>query len=341
MDVAPPVPGTAPGRETPAEARLEYHRLHRAGPRGAWRPLLGVLVVLVGAFLLAPLVWQLVFAVGFVALGEPLVDSLQELVDTRDPSPLTLAFLNVVLASAIGLVWAASRLLHRLPLRWVTSVGPRMRWRYFTACFGLSVLALVATLVVTALVPQDVAGAAVEANDFTSTTRDFLLVVLLLTPWQAAGEEYLFRGYLTQAIGGLVGGELLARVLAVVVPALLFGLAHGAQDLPVFFDRFAFGLVAGVLVVVTGGLEAAIAMHVLNNFLAFGLALAFADLGDALNPTGGSWWSLPGTLTQSLVYLGLAWWAARRMGLPRTVDRGVLAGPDRPVYRSGSAPQGA
>lgn len=325
----------------PPVRALDYHRLHRAGPRGAWRPVLGVLVVLVGAFLLAPLVWQLVFAIGFVLRGDPLVESFEALVDTRDPSPMTLAFLNVVLASAIALVWAASRLLHRLPLRWVTSVGPRMRWRYFGACFGLSLLALCATLVVSSVVPQDVDSVAVQVNDFTTTTRDFLLVVLLLTPWQAAGEEYLFRGYLTQAIGGMVGGEVLAKVLAVLVPALLFGLAHGAQDLPVFVDRFAFGVVAGVLVVVTGGLEAAIAMHVLNNFLAFGLALAFADLGDALNPTGGSWWSLPGTLTQSLAYLGLAWWAARRMGVARTVDGGVLVGSDRPVYRSGSAPQGA
>ena len=94
--------------------------------------------------------------------------------------------------------------------------------------------------------------------------------------------------------------------MAVVGPALLFALAHGAQDPPVFFDRFAFGVVAGVLVIATGGLEAGIAMHVLNNWLAFGLALAFGDMGSTLNPTGGTWWSLPVTLTQSLVYLGLA-----------------------------------
>jgi len=42
----------------------------------------------------------------------------------------------------------------------------------------------------------------------------------------------------------------------------------------------------------TGGLEAPIAMHVLNNFLAFGLALTFGDLTTALNAEGGSsWWT--------------------------------------------------
>ena len=89
-----------------------------------------------------------------------------------------------------------------------------------------------------------------------------------------------------------------------------------------FVDRLAFGMVAGILVIATGGLEAGIAMHVLNNFLAYGFALAFSDMSPALNPTGGSWWTLPATLTQSLVYLALAIWAARRMGSRRAVDRG-------------------
>ena len=38
--------------------------------------------------------------------------------------------------------------------------------------------------------------------------------------------------------------------------------------------------------ITTGGLEAGIAMHVLNNFLAFGAALAFGDMTTALTPTG-------------------------------------------------------
>lgn len=70
-------------------------------------------------------------------------------------------------------------------------------------------------------------------------------------------------------------------------------------------------------------------MHVLNNFLAFGLALAFGDMASALNPTGGSWWSIPATLTQSLVYLGLAVVVARAMGLRTTADPAGLVAPSR------------
>ncbi len=215
--------------------------------------------------------------------------------------------------------------MHGLRPRWLASVFPRIRWRWFAVCLGLAVVSLFATLVVSAMIPASSSDAQVSGtlNDFTSTTRDFLVVVLLLTPLQAAGEEYAFRGYLTQAFGGLFH----TRVAAVLGPAVLFALAHGAQSAPVFFDRFAFGVVAGVLVIATGGLEAGIAMHVLNNWLAFGLALAFGDMGSTLNPTGGSWWSIPVTLTQSLVYLALALLVARRTGLRTVTNPAVLVAP--------------
>ena len=45
------------------------------------------------------------------------------------------------------------------------------------------------------------------------------------------------------------------------------------------------------------------------------MALAFSDMTTAMNPTGGTWWSLPVTLTQSLVYLGVVLWVARRAGI--------------------------
>ncbi len=207
-----------------------------------------------------------------------------------------------------------SRVLHGIPPRWLASVRPRIRWRFLLACLAVSLVALVATLVAGALVPGQDGDVSSHANPFTTSTFHYLLVILFLTPFQAAGEEYLFRGYLTQAIGGMFGSAW----VAVLLPAFLFGLAHGlGQSPPVFFDRFAFGLVAGVLVVRTGGLEAGIAMHVLNNFLAYGVALAFGDMATTLNPTGSNWWTIPVTLTQSLVYLWLAvpsaaGWGSRR-----------------------------
>ena len=99
-----------------------------------------------------------------------------------------------------------------------------------------------------------------------------------------------------------------------MVTAALFALAHGTQNFPLFFDRFAFGLIAAWLVTRTGGLEAGIALHVLNNFLAFGLALSYGDLSETLNVSEASWWNILLTVTQSAVYAGLVLVVARQDG---------------------------
>ena len=171
-----------------------------------------------------------------------------------------------------------------------------------------------AQLVVGVLVPQDGnPDVTADVNPVNGTTIALAIVILLTTPLQAAGEEFVFRGYLLQAVGSLSR----RRWVALLVTATLFAMAHGIQNFPLFFDRFMFGLIAGWLVIRTGGLEAGIAMHVLNNYLAFGLALAFGDIGETLTVTEISWWNIPVTLTQSIVYAGLAALVAKSMRLQR------------------------
>ncbi|MEZ5193288.1 MAG: CPBP family intramembrane glutamic endopeptidase [Nocardioides sp.] len=303
----------------------EYHQLHRGGRRGWWWAVLGAVLVpvlgvgVVPAIFLAPIaVYRAASSSGGSLDAETLMKA----------SPALLAALNVGLGLSILLAMGATWALHGLEAGLGVLRG------------APAALALAGGLpgAVRAGPRRDVGGDLPAAagrrgrrstlNAFTAETRNYLLVILLLTPFQAAGEEYAFRGYLTQALGGLFTplGTGVSRAAAVVLPALLFALAHGlGQSVPVFFDRLAFGLVAGWLVIRTGGLEAGIAMHVLNNFLAYGLALAFGNMDDALNATGGSWWMIPTTLTQSLVYLGLVTWLARRWGLQRRADPAVLA----------------
>jgi membrane protease YdiL (CAAX protease family) len=326
-----------PGSKGATEYHLIPRVLGRWGDHGWWRPVVGILALVAMLFLVVQLALIAAFVVGLFVLGSDDVGGdLERVLDTDNVTPAGLAYLNVSLAMAIPVAILLTLVLHRLGPGWLASVTGRLRWKWLLTCLGLSVLALFATLVVSAFLPAQGEGGELSGsvNAWTPELRNFALVILVLTPLQAAGEEYAFRGYLTQAFGGISAplGRGPARALAVVGPALLFALAHGAQDAPIFFDRFAFGLVAGVLVIATGGLEAGIAMHVLNNFLAFGLALAFTDMSSALNPTGGTWWSLPTTLTQSLVYLGLAIWVARRRGIRTTVDRveepAVLEGPE-------------
>ncbi len=286
--------------------------------------MLGIVLLVVIGLIVVPGVLQVFVLIGVAISGSADIGSdAMDLLDLDDPTPVGLAYLNLTLAALIPATFLISWWLHRLRPGWLTSVFGRMRWKLFLICLGLSFVALLATLVVSSFMPdssgQEISG---EMNAFDTQAKQFALVVLLLTPLQAAGEEYAFRGYLTQLFGAHF-----PTIVAVLGPAVLFALAHGAQDPPIFVDRLAFGIVAGILVVRTGGLEAGIAMHVLNNWLAFSMALMFSDFGSALNPTGGTWWSLPVTLTQSLVYLGLVLWVTRTMGVSRVAERPVLAAP--------------
>jgi membrane protease YdiL (CAAX protease family) len=312
---------------------IEYHRLLLLGRRGRAWPLLGLLLLALGYVVAGQLLVLLVVAALLVrGLG---TDAALDRLDGSGPVlPSYLALVNLSWAVAIVLTWAVLALVHRRRPGWLASVVGRFRWRWFAACLGLALVSLVLTLVVSALLPSQGEGVDVSGglNDFTSKLRDFILVVVLLTPLQAAGEEYAFRGYLTQAVGRLVDPVWPSRVVAVVVPAVLFALAHGlGQDWPIFVDRLSFGLLAGCLVILTGGLEAGIAMHVLNNFLAFGLAIAFGDMTSALTPTGGSWWALPVTLTQSLSFLVLTVLVARAGRLQTRTEPPELVAPEARV----------
>ncbi|THJ02062.1 CPBP family intramembrane metalloprotease [Nocardioides sp.] len=314
---------------------VRYDELHRLGPRALWRPLAGI-VFLVALVFAAQLLITAIVSTGLY-LGGLDLDQVADRLGGDPVTPTFLALVNLGWAAAIPAVWLVARALHGQTPGWVASVVRGIRWRWLLVCLGLSVAALAITVGVASLLPAQGTGTVDmdgSLNAWTSATRDFLLVILLLTPLQAAGEEYAFRGYLTQAFGGLAGrmGPRAGAAVAVVVPALLFAVAHGiGQDAPIFFDRFAFGLVAGVLVILTGGLEAGIAMHVLNNFLAYALALAYGDMTEAIHPADGTWWSIPVTLAQSVSFLVLTVLVARRMGIRTRTGQGILEPRRRPV----------
>lgn len=249
---------------------------------------------------------------------------------TGDISPASMFYINIHLASITWVAFLLMAYLHRMRPGWLTSVAPRMRWRYFWACMGLSVVAILISLGLSLVLPGSVDdGTGGAVNDFTGELIALAIVIALTTPLQAIGEEYGFRGYLMVALGSLSGwiaertgitrerAMAVGTVIAIVGTSLLFAMAHGVQNFPLFFDRFTFGLIAGVLVVRTGGLEAGIALHVLNNLVAFALAIVYGNVGEALTVSEVSVWNIPMTIAQNGVYLVLCLLVFRRMGLSR------------------------
>ena len=92
-----------------------------------------------------------------------------------------------------------------------------------------------------------------------------LLLVALSTPAQAAGEEYLFRGLILQNVGGYFRNARAGLVFASVLSVVVFTAAHGSADPWIVVD-LAFGAAACCyLAWRTGGLEAPVALHAINN----------------------------------------------------------------------------
>ncbi|GAA1927471.1 CPBP family intramembrane glutamic endopeptidase [Nocardioides marmoribigeumensis] len=310
---------TRPPEQRPTFQHAEpmpYHLMLRTWTYAWWRPVVGLLLLLAGMLVVVPVVMIPVLLVG-TAIESGATDAQQygdavtAALGLKEVTVSGLLWLNLVLGAMVLWTWMLIRVLHQLRPRWLASVRPRIRWKFFFACLGLSVLALVAQVVVGAVVPAGDTGMGGDLNPITGKTIALIVVVLLTTPLQAAGEEYVFRGYLLQAVGALSKRAW----VAVLGSAVLFAMAHGLQNPPLFFDRFMFGLIAAWLVIRTGGLEAGIALHVLNNLLAFGGAILLGDVSDMLNVSEISWWNIPVTLTQSAVYVVLVLLVARRMGL--------------------------
>ena len=307
----------APGRPLPRfphpEPR-EYHQMLRTWNYAWWKPVLGIVLVALGMVVVAPLLLLPVLIFGVMVEGGSFWENFEKAATLEAVGPASLLYLNLTLGSAILVCWLVIRYVHRMRPRWLTSVVPKMRWKLFFIFVGISVVALVAQIGVSLVMPgeqqSDFSGA---VNELTTTTVLLAAIVLLTTPFQAAGEEYVFRGYLMQALGSLTRSKWAALLLT----STLFAMAHGVQNFPLFFDRFMFGLIAGWLVIRTGGLEAGIAMHILNNFLAFGYALTFSDLSSSLNVSEVGWENIPLTLTQAGVYAGLVLLVARKMDVQR------------------------
>lgn len=274
----------------------------------------GILVLFLSAILLVPLALMPLLAVLVWLQGGNFNEHWTQALKQDPLTPGALLYLNLTLAGLTLVAIAIVAFIHKLPVARLMSVRPGIRWKFFGVCLGISVIAIAAQFVVAAVLPGDTNGVSGHPDAFSWTTVGFIAVIVFSTPLQAIGEEYAFRGYAMQAFGSLTKSPWFAILLS----AALFTAAHGSQNVPLLADRFAFGLLAGYLVLRTGGLEAGIALHILNNLVAFGFALAFGNMTSALHVSDASWWQLPVTVTQNGVYLVLVLWAAKRMGISST-----------------------
>jgi membrane protease YdiL (CAAX protease family) len=311
---------TAPARSTawlrPLPEARPFHQLGRHDAYRWWMPVLGLACLLVGGVgVMIALVIGMELA-SWTLTGDWLEFGSGQVLFTNELA--NLIGLIGSIAILLPVVLLVVLLVERRPVGSLSSVQGRLRWRwlllsllpaagYMLAAFGLSLL-------IELFVPDS------ESYHWAGWAQFWpaLLIILLLVPVQAAAEEYAFRGWLLQAVGSWTSRLGSSPWPAIVLSAVPFVVGHGYTDWgPV--DVGLFAIATGWVVVRTGGLEAAIALHVVNNLTGLTLSASEGDL--SLEQGAVPWTDTLTTAVPLLLWVVVVTWMFRHTGSKRPMKR--------------------
>lgn len=282
--------GQAPG--TP------YHLLARTAAYRWWKPLLALVLVSV-----------------LFALGQVLGLVLQVMFDLPEGSqpwgmlPLV-AGLAVTLVPGVMLI---ARVVDRRPGGTVSSVLGRIRLPWLGWCFLIAVPMFVAIILIR--------GDTLELSSDTPLKLAPALVYIPFIVFQAAGEEYVFRGLLVQSFASWFRTPWVGALITTA----LFGLAHDYSDPMIIAEFVVFSLTMVWITLRTGGLEAAVAYHSINNLLALTV-----ELTNGVHTEQGAAQTTPremiATIGGHLAFAALITWLAARKDITRTASPAIAQG---------------
>ena len=223
----------------------EYHRLARGATYRWWKPIVEVVLFAV-------------LAIALILAITPAIEAVFGRNLAGVPGIVTIGLTLAMLAPASML---AAKIVGR-PIGTLVSVAGRVRWRWLAACLGVAI-----AMSLLGIVFYVVAGIGQWHVSHWPGWRAFAplaAAVVIVIPLQAMGEEFAFRATLMQFIGAWVPWP----IVPIVISGIVFALAH---DLPLegFVAIASFGLAAAYLAWRTGGIEATIALHVINNVSLF------------------------------------------------------------------------
>ena len=288
-----------------------YHRIARSAPGYRWwKPLVTGLIAL-GIFVGFTIVLVVILLASTVVFPEvgPIITKLITTGTIDNSAPVVLAFSLSSIAVILPSVWLARLIMGPRPVGLLSSIAGRLRWRWMARLILPVVIAYGASTLFSVFLLPVLTGESIPHGAVSSSTWIVVLVAVLLVPLQATAEEFFFRGYLAQTIGGWLKHPL----FAILLPVPLFTIGH-QYDVWGLIDVSVFAVVAGWLVWRTGGLEASIVAHVVNNTVIF--VIGAFGLVDVNSKTGSGLGVVISALTLAL-YAWLVVRAAKRFGLTR------------------------
>lgn len=304
--------GQSPIREP--QKQLSFFDLGQMGHGSAGRYVVGFILIFGGSLVVTVFVALLMGLAGFND-ALVLLQSGSNWVDI-DPAQDKFAQAGFVLLmlSLIAILLLAIpviRWLHKRPFKTVLTNRPKFDLKLALIAGGIFFALQMIFLIVGLVTDPDSLELIFDASRYWP----FLILALLLTPFQCLAEEVLFRGYLIQGIG-LVTAKTLWRLL---LPSLLFVAVHSANG-----DMMSGGVWAAVTYFVLGlylawlafrydGLEASWGVHTANNLFVFtiatteGAGMPFATIFYGPKP------SYESGLIGVVIALGIHYWLLGRL----------------------------
>ena len=247
-------------------SELPYHRLSYVNPRARWfTPVLEGLLIAGIYFVLLLIVSfaLLAFAVMLRVPYDYLTD-LQRIYANVFKTPLVFIALLITIIPVIPAIFIARLITNFKPLGLIHSIAGRMRWSYLSVFLGFGFL--IFGLYYVGFATLD--GSLTTQNSVHPLNSGmfwlYIVLILLIVPFQCYAEELLFRGYLMQTVGRWLKNP----VWAIIIPAPIFMVLHG-YGLWGLLSVLTMALIAGFLCWYTGGLEAGIGLHIANNVSIF------------------------------------------------------------------------
>ena len=280
--------------------------------RDLWRLLVGLVL---GAVVWIGLARGIMALVGSFMEADAYMSLLERLQTGGTPgSVLLLLLLTGTLG--VGAMLAAQTVHGRAALG---LFGP---WSAFRRDFGRVAASLVAlNLVIFALPPWDLYSETVPGLPLDRWML-FLPATVAVLLIQTGAEEVYFRGYFQSQLAA----RLRHPVIWLGVPSVVFGVGHyapaiyGENALTVALWSVVFGVAAADLTARAGNLGPAVALHFINNFIAFALISLSGDMsGLALRqlPFGPEDTQVIAALLPMDLAMILVSWLAARVALRR------------------------
>ncbi|WP_396154114.1 lysostaphin resistance A-like protein [Flavobacterium sp.] len=177
----------------------------------------------------------------------------------------TFVMLVAPLSFLLFIVLFYNKFIQNNSLRILTTSRPKIDWSRFFFSFGVwGGITIITTIIGYYSAPEDFV-IQFKPEKFTV----FVVLAVLLIPFQASFEEYLFRGHMLQGLGLATK----TRWVPLLVTSFLFGIMHignpevDKMGMIIMFYYIGTGLFLGILTLMDEGLELALGFHAANNLI--------------------------------------------------------------------------